>query len=896
MTKKLLLIDGNSLAFRAFYAMYQQLDRMVTPEGLHTNALVAFNNFLESIVLPMQPDFALVAWDAKSGKETFRGDLYADYKSGRDKTPVEFKEQFPYLREMVLAHGLHNYEQNGLEADDIIGTLSREGEKAGDDVIIITGDQDLTQLATDKVTVKITKKGVTQIEEYTPAYIQEKFGLTPAQIIDKKALTGDTSDNYPGVTKVGEKTALKLLTEYHDLDNLYAHVDDMKKSKMKENLIADKEVAYRAQKLATIITDADLSISLDDLAYNGPKTKGLVELFESLHFKSALAKLKAHQLVDQDDTSVEEAESQSANFHPVKELDEAALADLAKADTLAIQIDTDADNYHTADMLAFAIGNDDLGYFASRDFTWFENQTLRDLIENPEQKLRLFNAKEVWVLMHRLDLTLAGVDFDFMLVAYLLDTVGNDNVLSTLAARFGLYLPADEDFYGKGAKFAVPTDDQEVYDHLGHKAEALYGLRDKAFEELAEHKQTALYHDIELPLSFVLAKMEAQGFAVKEDRLEKMGQELDEKISQLKEEIYQIAGEEFNINSTKQLGTLLFEKMNLPVIKKTKTGYSTAVEVLEELAPQAPIVSHILEYRQLAKIKSTYVDGLLAVVDQADQKIHTRFLQTLTQTGRLSSVDPNLQNIPMRTEEGRKIRHAFVPSHPDWLIFGADYSQIELRVLAAITGDPNMKKAFMEDEDIHAETARAVFGLKADEPVDANHRRTAKAVNFGIVYGISDFGLSKNLGISRKDAKSFIETYFKEFPKIHGWMEQIKEQAHKDGFVETIEHRRRYLPEINAKNFNRRSFAERTAMNSPIQGSAADIIKIAMIKVDQALTKEGLQAKMLLQVHDELVFECPKEELEQVRKLVTSVMDSAVSLSVPLKVEDHAGPTWYEAK
>ncbi|GAP02248.1 DNA polymerase I [Fructobacillus pseudoficulneus] len=896
MTKKLLLIDGNSLAFRAFYAMYQQLDRMVTPEGLHTNALVAFNNFLETIILPMQPDLALVAWDARSGKETFRGDLYAEYKSGRDKTPVEFKEQFLYLREMVEAHGLHNYEQIGLEADDIIGTLSRQGEAAGYDVFIITGDQDLTQLATDHVTVKITKKGVTQIEEYTPAHIQEKFGLTPEQIIDKKALTGDTSDNYPGVTKVGEKTALKLLTEYHDLDNLYAHVDEMKKSKMKENLIADKDVAYRAQKLATIITDADLEIGLTDLTYDGPKTKGLVELFETLHFKQALNKLKAHQLVDQDDTSVEAAEAESSNFHPVRELDDAAVATLATVDSFALQIDTTSDNYHTADLIAFAIGNDKVGYFASRDFSWFENDQLKALIENPAKKVRLFNAKEHWVLLHRLGLKLAGVDFDFMLVAYLLDTVGNDNVLATLASRFGAYLPEDEEVYGKGAKFAVPTDDQLLYNHLGHKAEVIDTLRDQAFADLEEHQQSHLYHDIELPLSFVLAKMEAQGFMVNEDRLSKMGQELDEKIAQLKDQIYQIAGEEFNINSTKQLGELLFEKMNLPVIKKTKTGYSTAVEVLEQLAPQAPIVSHILEYRQLAKIKSTYVDGLLAVVSPVDQKIHTRFLQTLTQTGRLSSVDPNLQNIPMRTEEGRKIRHAFVPSQPDYLIFGADYSQIELRVLAAITGDPNMKKAFMDDDDIHAETARAVFGLGPDEEVDANHRRTAKAVNFGIVYGISDFGLSKNLGISRKDAKEFIETYFREFPKIHDWMEQIKEQAHRDGFVETIEHRRRYLPEINSKNFNRRSFAERTAMNSPIQGSAADIIKIAMIKVNQAIEEQNLKAKMLVQVHDELVFECPQEELEQVRELVTSVMDSAVSLSVPLKVEDHSGPTWYEAK
>ncbi|MBS9334587.1 DNA polymerase I [Fructobacillus sp. M1-13] len=896
MSKKILLIDGNSLAFRAFYAMYQQLDRMVTPEGLHTNALVAFNNFLESIVLPMQPDLALVAWDARSGKETFRGDLYADYKSGRDKAPAEFKEQFPYLREMVEAHGLHNYEQIGLEADDIIGTLSRIGQKAGDEVIIITGDQDLTQLVTDHVTVKLTKKGVTQVEVYTPDFIMEQFGITPEQIIDKKALTGDTSDNYPGVTKVGEKTALKLLKEYHDLDNLYAHVEAMKPSKMKENLINDKDQAYRAQKLATIITDADLSIGLDDIVYAGPKEKGLVTLFEKLHFRQALNKLRSQSLLPDDGQAAEASEQKQGNFQEVKELTDVALAKLGKEKSLAFHIDTTGDNYHQADMIAFAIGNDQLGYFGSRDFTLFDNEHLRQIIEDKSIQLRLFNAKAHWVLLHRLGLTLAGVDFDFLLVAYLLDTVGNDNVLSTLAGRFGRYLADDEAIYGKGAKFAVPDEGRIVEEHVGHKAQTVFDLRDQAFEDLDKHEQGHLYHDIELPLSFVLAKMEARGFTVNEDRLAKMGQEMDEQIASLKEEIFQMAGEEFNINSTKQLGTLLFEKMGLPVIKKTKTGYSTAVEVLEKLAPQAPIVDHILSYRQLAKLKSTYVDGLLAVVDQADHKVHTRFLQTLTQTGRLSSVDPNLQNIPMRTEAGRKIRHAFVPSHDDWVIFGADYSQIELRVLASITGDPAMEHAFVEDEDIHAETARKVFGLPDDAPIDADQRRTAKAVNFGIVYGISDYGLSKNLNIARKDAKAFIETYFQEFPRIHQWMEQIKEKAHQDGFVETIEHRRRYLPDINAKNFNTRSFAERTAMNSPIQGSAADIIKIAMIKVSDAVEEKGLHARMLVQVHDELVFECPKDELETLRRTVTSVMDSAVQLAIPLKVESHAGPTWYEAK
>ncbi|CAK8053752.1 DNA polymerase I [Eupransor demetentiae] len=893
MTKKLLLIDGNSLAFRAFYAMYNQLSRMVTHDGLHTNALVAFNNFLESIVDPMQPDAACVVWDATSGTETFRGDIYPEYKAGRDKTPAEFKEQFPYLRELVEYHGLHNYEQKGLEADDIIGVLSREAQKAGYDVEIFTGDQDLTQLSTDHVTVQLTRKGVTDIDSYTPEFIREKFDITPAQIIDKKALTGDTSDNYPGVTKIGEKTALKLLWKYHDLDNLYAKVDEMKPSKMKENLINDKDSAFRARKLATIITDAKLSIGLQDLTYSGVDLDKIIPFYEKLDFRQALAKIHAMQASGQIEVKGETPKEKQV----VHILTDNNMAELkAIKDEVALHIDFEGENYHTANMIGFVLGNPEVGYYGSQNLDLLKSDVIQAILTSEDVAKDVFNVKADWILLKRLGLELKNVKFDFLLVSYLLDTVGNDNVLSTLAQRFNIYMTSDEEFYGKGAKFTVPEDEQALVDHLGQQVDAIWQLQEPSMADLKKREQEHLYHDIELPLAFVLAKMEYQGFKVEPEKLKEMGVDLDQRIQTLVDKIYQIAGEEFNLNSPKQLGVLLFEKMNLPVIKKTKTGYSTAVDVLEQLAPQAPIVEYILLYRQLNKIKSTYIDGLLSVINPKDSKIHTRFLQTLTQTGRLSSVDPNLQNIPMRTEEGRKIRQAFVASQPGWNIYGADYSQIELRVLAHVTGDENLQKAFLNGEDIHAETARAVFGLKPDEEVDPNMRRTAKAVNFGIVYGISDYGLSKNLGISRKDAKAFIDTYFQEFPKVHEWMEAIKKKAHEDGYVETIANRRRYLPDINSKNFNLRSFAERTAMNSPIQGSAADIIKLAMIHVKAALEENHLDAHLLLQVHDELVFEAPKEEMEKLDKVVSNVMDSAVKLSIPLKVESHEGPTWYDAK
>lgn len=892
--KKLLLIDGNSLAFRAFYAMHAQLERMKNQDGLHTNALVAFNNFLDTLVDPMQPDLCLVAWDA--GKTTFRTEKFDDYKGSRQSTPPELVEQFPYLRQLVELHGIKSYELVDFEADDIIGTLAKKGSQANYAVTVVTGDRDLVQLVDDNITVLVTKKGVTELETYTPDKVVEKYnGLTAKQIVDLKALTGDSADNYPGVTKIGPVTATKLLNEWQTLENLYANVESLKPSKMKDNLINDRDNAFMSQDLARIRTNVDLPLELTDIAYQGPDYAGIIPFYQMLNFKQQLAKLYAAGHGKTRGESQTESETVAVKLTVLNENNLAQVK--ALTGPVNFYLETTAPNYHTSEMVAFVLGNQTAGYFVARSVEYLLMPEIKQLLESDAIGKNVFNAKATIVLLNRLGIKLHHVATDILLAAYLLDTNTNTDQISDIAHQFDYYnVTDDESVYGKGAKFKIPTDDSLLFEHIGQKAQAIAALAPKLMALLAEHEQTPLYIDIELPLAFVLAQMEITGITVNAETLRAQGSKLIERLSELEQAIYRQAGEEFNIQSPKQLGEILFEKLKLPVIKKTKTGYSTAVDVLEKLAPEAPIIEDILQYRQVAKLQQTYIEGLLKVIHSTDAKIHTRYLQTLTQTGRLSSVEPNLQNIPIRLEEGRKIRQAFVPSKAGWEIFGADYSQIELRVLAHITGDKHLQSAFLEDDDIHAATARRIFNLKKDEPVDDLMRRKAKAVNFGIVYGISDYGLSQSIGVSRAEAKEMIATYFEQYPGVDAWLKLVVANAKKDGYVETLSKRRRYLTDINAKAFNQRSFAERTAMNTPIQGSAADIIKLAMIKMQQALKDNKLQAKMLLQVHDELIFEAPVEEIPVLSKLVPQIMDSAVKLDIPLKVESHHGLTWFDAK
>ncbi|HFI0518415.1 TPA: DNA polymerase I [Streptococcus suis] len=874
---KLLLIDGSSVAFRAFFALYHQIDRFKSPTGLHTNAIYGFNLMLDHMMKRIEPTHILVAFDA--GKTTFRTEMFADYKAGRAKTPDEFREQFPFIRQMLDAMGIKHYELSQYEADDIIGTLDKMAERTDIpfDVTIVSGDKDLIQLTDENTVVEISKKGVAEFEEFTPAYLMEKMGITPTQFIDLKALMGDKSDNIPGVTKIGEKTGLKLLTEFGSLEGIYENIDSMKASKMKENLIADKEQAFLSRTLATIDTQAPIEIGLDDIVYQGPRIEELGQFYDDMGFKQLRAQLGT--------TNTQEEEV--LDFQIVSEVSSA----MFKKDQF-FYFEILGENYHREEVVGLAWGDKDGIYVGGPEL--LDSPVLKDFLEH--QPIKTYDFKRGKVLLARKGIDLPPATFDSRLAKYLLSTV-DDNALTTIAHLYGqTSLIPDEAIYGKGAKLALPERDV-YFPHLARKVQVLLETEAPMLAKLDENQQSDLLFEMELPLANVLAKMEIAGIKVKVETLKAMQAENEVLIEQLTKEIYELAGQEFNINSPKQLGTILFEDMGLPLeyTKKTKTGYSTAVDVLERMAPIAPVVSKILEYRQITKLQSTYVIGLQDAILE-DGKIHTRYVQDLTQTGRLSSTDPNLQNIPVRLEQGRLIRKAFVPSLENSVLLASDYSQIELRVLAHISQDQHLIEAFQQGADIHTSTAMRVFGIEKAEDVTPNDRRNAKAVNFGVVYGISDFGLSNNLGISRKEAKNYIDTYFERFPGIKNYMETIVREARDKGYVETLYKRRRELPDINSRNFNVRNFAERTAINSPIQGSAADILKVAMINLDKALTEAGLSTRMLLQVHDEIVLEVPMAELETVKAMVKETMESAIQLSVPLIADENEGETWYEAK
>ncbi|HCQ2404441.1 TPA: DNA polymerase I [Staphylococcus aureus] len=874
---KLVLIDGNSLSFRAFYA----LPLLSNKAGIHTNAVYGFAMLLEKILKEEKPNHFLVAFDA--GKTTFRHEKYSEYKGGRQKTPPELSEQFPYIRQLLDAYHIKRYELDNYEADDIIGTLSKEADKAGFQTIIITGDRDLTQLATDNVTIYYTKKGVTDVDHYTPDFIAEKYnGLTPNQIIDMKGLMGDTSDNIPGVAGVGEKTAIKLLNQFDTVEGVYEHLDEISGKKLKEKLQNSKEDALMSKELATINVDSPIEVKLEDtLMTHQDEQQEKIELFKKLEFKQLLAD------IDQS-ASVEDAIEKT--FEIETSFDNIDFTSLKEA---AIHFELDGGNYLRNNILKFSlftgekhivINVDDINNYVE----------LVSWLENPNSKKVVYDAKKTYVASHRLGIDIQNISFDIMLASYIIDPSRTISDVQSVVSLYGQsFVKDDVSIYGKGKKFKVPEDDV-LNPYVASITDAIYFAKPNMDKQLEEYNQVELLADLELPLAKILSEMEEIGIFTDVHDLEEMEKEIQEKLDVLIRNIHDAAGEDFNINSPKQLGVVLFETLQLPVIKKTKTGYSTAVDVLEQLQGEHPIIDYILEYRQLSKLQSTYVEGLQKVISD-DQRIHTRFNQTLAQTGRLSSVDPNLQNIPVRLEEGRKIRKAFKPTSKDSVILSADYSQIELRVLAHITQDESMKEAFINGDDIHTATAMKVFGVEADQ-VDSLMRRQAKAVNFGIVYGISDYGLSQSLGITRKKAKAFIDDYLASFPGVKQYMSDIVKDAKALGYVETLLHRRRYIPDITSRNFNLRGFAERTAMNTPIQGSAADIIKLAMVKFAQKMKETTYQAKLLLQVHDELIFEVPKSEVDSFSEFVEEIMENALQLDVPLKVDSSYGATWYDAK
>lgn len=875
MTKKIVLIDGNSIAYRAFFA----LPLLNNEKGIHTNAVYGFTLMLSKILEEEKPSHILVAFDA--GKTTFRHSTFKEYKGGRQKTPPELSEQFPYIRELLKAYGITHYEIENFEADDIIGTISKQAEENGFEVTVVSGDKDLTQLATEKTTVLVTRKGVTDIEKYTPEHIKEKYGLTAQQIIDMKGLMGDASDNIPGVPGVGEKTAIKLLKEYETVEKLLESIDSVSGKKLKENLETYKDQAIMSKELATIFREAPVEVSVDQLKYEGANQEKLIGLLKELGFNSILEKMDSAP-------EVAEEEMDAFDFTILEEVDPSILQSGS-----AFFIEIIEDNYHYAPILGLSVVNENGAFYISLEVA-VQSNVLKDWLEDKSMLKSVYDAKRSIVSLRKHGIELQGIDFDLLIASYVLNPSENIQDFSDVAKVHGFQINSDDVIYGKGAKRSVLTDSERA-EHVVRKGLGVYRLREKLLEQLKKNNQYELFTDLEMPLSIILAEVESTGVRLNQGRLKDMGNEISGTLQEIEKKIYELAGETFNINSPKQLGVILFEKLGLPAQKKTKTGYSTSADVLEKLAPEHEIVDLILHFRQLGKLQSTYIEGLLKMVNPDNSKVHTRFNQALTQTGRLSSTDPNLQNIPIRLEEGRKIRQAFEPSEKDWLMFSADYSQIELRVLAHISGDEKLIDAFKHDLDIHTKTAMDVFHVEKDE-VTSNMRRQAKAVNFGIVYGISDYGLSQNLGITRKEAAQFIERYFVSYPGVKQFMEDIVQEAKQNGFVTTLLNRRRYIPEITSRNFNLRSFAERTAMNTPIQGSAADIIKKAMIDMADRLKQEKLQARILLQVHDELIFEAPQEEIEKLKEIVPDVMEHAVELKVPLKVDYSYGPTWFDAK
>lgn len=875
--EKLVLIDGNSLSFRAFYA----LPLLTNRAGIHTNATYGFAMLLEKIIKEEKPTHFLVAFDA--GKTTFRHQTFKEYKGGRQKTPPELSEQFPLIRQLLDAYHIKHYELENYEADDIIGTLSKAADKAGFETIIVTGDRDLTQLASDNVTIYYTKKGVTDVDHYTPSFIAEKYnGLTPSQIIDMKGLMGDSSDNIPGIAGVGEKTAIKLLNQFDSVENLYNHLDEVSGKKLKEKLENGHDDALLSKELATINRESPIEVTLEETKLPDEVDQSQkIELFKELDFKQMLNQID----VDADtNTESDRTYDIETDFNAV---------DFSQLKQAAVYFEVDEGDYLTADILKFGFKADEHFVVVNADEIHNYPELIKWLEDEQTEKY-VYDAKKTYAEAHRMNIDIKNITFDIMLASYILNPSRSIDDVHSVVVDYGQgYVPEAVHIFGKGKKRQVPEDDV-LNPYIASILDAIDASTPIMIDALKEYNQLDLFNDLELPLARILGQMEEMGIYTDIEELKEMENEIQGKLDTLIARIHEAAGEEFNINSPKQLGVVLFENLKLPVIKKTKTGYSTAVDVLEQLQGEHPIIEDILEYRQLSKLQSTYVEGLQKVI-QEDNRIHTHFNQTLAQTGRLSSVDPNLQNIPVRLEEGRRIRKAFKPAEPDNVILSADYSQIELRVLAHITQDESMMNAFREGRDIHTATAMKVFDVEADE-VDSLMRRQAKAVNFGIVYGISDYGLSQSLGITRKAAKKFIDDYLDSFPGVKQYMNDIVKDAKAKGYVETLLHRRRYIPDITSRNFNQRSFAERTAMNTPIQGSAADIIKLAMVNYDKAVKETDFNAHLLLQVHDELIFELPKDEVEAFSEFIEDIMDNAIELKVPLQVDTNYGPTWYDAK
>ena len=870
---KIVLIDGHSILNRAFYG----LPDLTNAEGLHTNAVYGFLNIMFKILEEEKPEYLTVAFDVHA--PTFRHEMYSEYKGTRKPMAEELREQVPLMKEVLHAMGVRTIEQAGLEADDLLGTLSRRCEAKGMEVVILSGDRDLLQLATDHVEIRIpkTKRTGTEIEDYYAADVKERYLVTPQEFIDVKALMGDASDNIPGVPNIGEKTATRIIADYGSIEHAYEHASELKPPRAAKNLVEYWEQAKMSKVLATINVEADFPYDLDEAKLGNLYTQEAYAYFQRLQFKNLLSRFEMQ--------SENALESVFQVIHTRGEA-ETVFARAKQAARVGALVYKQTKNVLPLFAAQAGIGGIGLA-FGDQDIYCIpaegeiSSEFLLAGLEAVAGQVGQFAVFDLKKLLKNVKINPDDVDkcFDVAIAAYLLNPLKSEYPFEDVAQEY-LGLMID------------PKADEEK--KICYEAYTAFAAADVLLGKLRETDMEKLFREIEMPLVFTLFKMEQNGVKVEGEALRVYGEQLGGKITELEKEIYELAGEEFNINSPKQLGVVLFEHLGLPNGKKTKTGYSTAADVLDKLAPDYPVVSKILEYRQLSKLKSTYADGLAVYIREEDQRIHGKFNQTITATGRISSTEPNLQNIPVRMELGRLIRKVFVPE--DGFVFvDADYSQIELRVLAHCSGDKELIQAYREARDIHRITASQVFHTPFDEVTDLQ-RRNAKAVNFGIVYGISSFGLSQDLSITRKEAAEYIERYFETYPGIKTFLDDTVAHAKEQGYVVTLFGRRRPVPELSSSNFMQRQFGERVAMNSPIQGTAADIIKIAMIAVDKELTKRKMKSRLVLQVHDELLVEAWKEELEEVQAILKECMENAATLDVPLDIDMHTGQSWYEAK
>ncbi len=866
---RIILIDGNSLLYRAYFATAAMGNLMMNKDGVPTNAVYGFSNMMESL-LRQEPKYIMVAFDY--GKKTFRNDLFDVYKDNRSAAPDELVVQFSMVREYLEAHGVAFQEVEGYEGDDVIGTVATKLAQEGIQVDIVTSDKDMLQLIDENVHIHLTKKGVNNIKVMDVAAFKEEYGLMPDRMRDIKGLMGDKADNIPGIPGVGEKTALKLLHQYDTIENLVANTHELK-GKLKEKVENNTDIALLSKKIATIITDVPIEIDMDGYEYTGYDYDKLAAFYKRYDMNSLLKKMGVKQTTKPETFDYEVVSSMPTGL---------------KSFALAVAIYDG--NYHKSPVLGFGLIEDDKAYYISYQDA-VNDDGFKKLLVDENVKKTVYDKKKVKLALRWNGLEINGIDFDLQLAAYILNPATKDEIKHVVDQYADLPLDYDENVYGKGAKKHIP-EDPILARHLCMQAKGIKEVRKAVVKDLEKAEQYDLYQDIEMPVSDILAEMEFQGALVDKKVLDELGDEFNTRVAELTNQIYELVGHEFKISSPKQLGTVLFEELGLKAIKKTKTGYSTNASVLEMLMDKHPIIELIVEYRRLTKLVSTYIVGLKDQIF-SDGKIHTIYNQALTQTGRLSSTDPNLQNIPIRTKEGKMIRKAFIPAN-DYLV-SYDYSQIELRVLAHLANVEPLIKAFNDDQDIHRYTASEVFNTPYEQVTKAQ-RQNAKAVNFGIIYGISDYGLANQLNVSRKEAKQYIESYFDKYPQIQTYMDENIASCRELGYVTTICNRKRYIPEIKEKNKVRQSLGERLAMNSPIQGSAADILKLAMIKVDQSLRKHNLKSKLILQVHDELIFDVHKDELELVEALAIKGMKEAYQLKVELKVDGSHAKNWYDLK